>query len=312
MLKVLIIGPGAVGIAMASRLELRRKYEICLGISKRHRKVVDRGFIVETPDGHKHFFKPRCTMLTDEELPRLEPFDVIIVATKIYDLENALSLVKNVVGIETSVVTIQNGWNPHDICAKFYGVRAVHAAITLGAMVINSGVIKIVNLGEAYIGSRFGVNAYVTRALNVLRDVGMRVYAVEDIDRWIALKLVVNVGINALTALLRVPNGALLDPLLNDLVIDVVTEAAEVVEKCLGISLPTNAAKIVNEILRATASNKSSMLQDLERGRESEIEFLNCAIDRIARSCGERAKLNRMLCALVKWLERCRRMRCWN
>ncbi len=303
MSRVLVVGPGAVGIALAYRLTLSSRYDVYLGVAERHLNYVGKGFEIEDPRGFESYFRPQRILLTDREVPRMEPFDVVILATKMHDLEKALAFVRNVVGIDTSVVTVQNGWNPHRVCVGVYGFRAVHAVLTMGVSKVGHNRLRIASFGEAYVGSLYGVTRYVVSASTVLKDAGMDVHIVEDVEPWIALKLIVNAAINALTAILRVPNGALLSEPLTKLLSDVVDETRIVVEKCFGISLPLNPVNAVIRVIEETASNRSSMLQDLEEGRKSEIDYLNCLVSEVAKGCGLEAKLNKALCIIVRWLE---------
>jgi 2-dehydropantoate 2-reductase len=118
-------------------------------------------------------------------------------------------------------------------------------------------------------------------------------------------KLIINVGINALTALTGLCNGELLDhPETREVLRAAVTEAVAVA-RSRGAALPwANPVEHVEEIARVTATNRSSMLQDVDHGRRTEIDAINGAIVREAAAGGVQAPVNLVLTALVKMKEK--------
>jgi 2-dehydropantoate 2-reductase len=126
----------------------------------------------------------------------------------------------------------------------------------------------------------------------------------DDVDSLVWGKLVVNAGINALSALLRLPNGALAElPTARDLMAAVVSEAAAVAV-ARGVQLPyADPVVHVAGVARATAANRSSSLQDILRGAPTEIAAINGAVAREGQRHGVPTPLNALLAALVAALE---------
>ena len=118
-------------------------------------------------------------------------------------------------------------------------------------------------------------------------------------------KLVINAAINPLTAILRVPNGELLErPSARELLAEAAREAAMVAEK-LGINLPyTDPVMAAEDVARKTASNLSSMLQDVLGGRVTEIEAINGMIVHNGEKTGVDTPVNRMLWQLVRSMDK--------
>ncbi len=114
----------------------------------------------------------------------------------------------------------------------------------------------------------------------------------------------VNAGINALTALLRVSNGALAEAAeVRALVAQAVAEAAAVAE-ALGIRLPyDDPLAHVLAVARATGANRSSMLQDVLRGSPTEIAAINGAVLREGRRLGVATPVNQLLAELMAALD---------
>ncbi len=114
-------------------------------------------------------------------------------------------------------------------------------------------------------------------------------------------KLLVNVGINALTAIFNVPNGELVrDSELCLVMHGIVREAVEVAH-AVGLDFdPEETIQRVEEVCRNTAGNISSMLQDVRRGSSTEINYINGAIAREGQREGLPTPMNRLLTELVK------------
>jgi 2-dehydropantoate 2-reductase len=118
-------------------------------------------------------------------------------------------------------------------------------------------------------------------------------------------KLIVNVGINALTAIMRQPNGRLLDfDETKAVMADLVAEAMAVA-RARGVRI-THADPLatVYEVAKKTGANRSSMLQDFDRNRLSEIDFINGAIVREAAAAGVAVPVNATVTRLIKALEK--------
>jgi 2-dehydropantoate 2-reductase len=126
----------------------------------------------------------------------------------------------------------------------------------------------------------------------------------DDLDALVWGKLVVNAGINALTALLRVHNGALATtPQARALVAEVVAEAVAVAA-ARGTALPyADPPEHVLAIAAATGANRSSMLQDVLRGSPTEIATINGAVVAEGRRLGVPTPANELLSALVEALD---------
>ncbi|MFP4390741.1 MAG: ketopantoate reductase C-terminal domain-containing protein, partial [Desulfococcaceae bacterium] len=117
-------------------------------------------------------------------------------------------------------------------------------------------------------------------------------------------KLVVNVGINALAALLRVPNGALAEVPVCDSLMAAAVEEAVAVARAREISLPYDEPlEKVRAVCRATAENRASMFQDIAAGRLTEVDVINGAVVREGAAAGVSTPVNRMLTDLIHAVE---------
>jgi 2-dehydropantoate 2-reductase len=132
---------------------------------------------------------------------------------------------------------------------------------------------------------------------------GLPAEVVPDIRDRLWQKLLVNVGINALTALHDCPNGMLLElPDARERLIAAVQEAAAVAA-AEGVALAADPVAMTLQVCRDTAANLSSMLQDVRRRRPTEIAAINGAIVAIGERLGLATPVNRELTAAIKALE---------
>jgi 2-dehydropantoate 2-reductase len=138
----------------------------------------------------------------------------------------------------------------------------------------------------------------------LLTQAGLKTEAVSAIVPELWAKAILNAGINSITAITGLPNGQLLaQPGLKELLERTVREGQAVAE-ATGIALPSeDLVERARLVASMTAENKSSMLQDIERGRPTEVDSINGAIVQQARALGLEAPVNAALWALVKGIE---------
>jgi 2-dehydropantoate 2-reductase len=137
----------------------------------------------------------------------------------------------------------------------------------------------------------------------MLRVGGFGINVVDDAQSLIWGKLVINAAINPLTALLRVKNGELIENIpARTLMGELVREAASVAE-ALGVTLPfSGPERAAEEVAQRTAENTSSMLQDILRGAQTEVDVINGAVVRFGEKKNIPTPVNRIMWSLVKAL----------
>ncbi len=226
--------------------------------------------------------------------------DLTFVTVKSYDTENvAKELSKVDCGI---VVSLQNGIGNEEILMKYLD-RVLGGVATYASNLVDYGWIEFAGVGETFIGELNGVMSRdVIRVVDLLRSVGIKAYAVEDIVRRKWIKTVINSVINPITAILKIRNGEILKyKELWELALRVLNEGERVLR---GMGFYEDLEGILKNVIYKTERNKSSMLQDVERGKRTEIDFINGAIVRKAEELGLDAPYNRALMLLIKSLER--------
>jgi 2-dehydropantoate 2-reductase len=234
--------------------------------------------------------QPRSVIATFDA-STLRDVDVMLVAVKAYDTVAALDPLRGLIGEATPIVSLQNGLEAVAQIEQALGPRpAVGLAPTSeGAMLVASGVVRRAGTGTTVLGwaqARTGGPELETLADSLTRC-GLTSTVARPIEPHIWAKAIVNAAVNPLTALAGLRNGELLQrPELAARMCAIAREAAAVAAAS-GVTLPfEDAAEHVSSVVRATATNRSSMLQDFERGGPTEIEAIDGAIVRAARRLG--------------------------
>ncbi len=198
------------------------------------------------------------------------------------------------------VVTLQNGLGNYEVLKGALGEeRVALGSTTTGATLLGPGLVK--PAGEGAISIQAHPRLGPIQA--ALKSSGFQVNIVSDAKSLVWTKLIINSAINPLTALLRVSNGELLRrPAARALMRSLAEEtaavaAAEHVE--LGLD---DAAAMVEDVARKTASNYSSMLQDIRRGAPTEIEAICGAVTRAGQRDGIPTPVNHVCWRLIQAL----------
>jgi 2-dehydropantoate 2-reductase len=195
-------------------------------------------------------------------------------------------------------VTLQNGIGNREILARDLGPERVALGVTTtGATLLGPGLAR--PGGEGVLSLER--NPALGGVEMALRSAGFQVESVPDAGSLAWGKLVINAAINPLTALLRIPNGELLErPEARHLMADLAQEVAAVA-RAEGIRLPfENPVEAVEGVARKTAANHSSMLQDVLRGAPTEIDAICGAVTQRGEKAGVPTPLNAACWRLVK------------
>jgi len=225
--------------------------------------------------------------------------DVTFVTVKAYDTAEVAKLLAKVdCGI---VVSLQNGIGNEEILMRYLR-RVLGGVTTYASNLVDYGCIEFAGAGVTYVGELNGVVSDDALAVvEILESSGIEAKVVEDIVKRKWIKAVINSVINPITALLKIRNGTILEvDELWHLALSVLKEG-EAVLRAMGFDVELKG--VLKDVLVKTAKNKSSMLQDVERGRRTEIDFINGAIIKKAEELGIDTPYNKALFNLIKGVE---------
>lgn len=301
-MELLIIGAGAMGGLLAVLLAPHAEVTLYT-TNPDHATAINRdGLAVTAMDGAVRH--GAIKIITDPEQYRRRA-DLVLICTKARATSQAAKVALPLLAEEGLVLTLQNGLGNLEQIAAVVGASKAVAGITAqAATLMGPGLVRHAGSGPTVLASAPGQSARVAVIAALFNRAGIDTQVVEDVDRLLWSKLIVNVGINALTALLRVPNGRLPQvPECELLMAGAVNEAVDVA-RALGIKLPYDQQlDRVLQVCALTAPNRSSMLQDILRGAATEIEVINGAIVAKGRTVGIPTPVNLLLTQLIKALE---------
>lgn len=294
---ILIVGTGALATLFAARLA-RAGYQITMlgswkagldALCKDGARLVD-------AQGYEHQFAVQAT----DDPEQCKGIRHALVLVKAWQTERVAEQLEVCLADAPRglAVTLQNGLGNQEALARRLGPRrVVPGATTTGATLLGPGLVRVG--GEGVISLER--NPALAPIKAALKSADFKVNVVEDARSVIWGKLVINAAINPLTALLRVPNGKLLErPSARELMHALAAEAARVAA-AENVDLPFgDPVAAAEEVARKTASNHSSMLQDVLRGAPTEIDAICGAIVKIAQKHGIDAPVNWACWNLVK------------
>jgi len=301
-MKTVIVGAGALGSLFAYFLARSNKPVAILDKYPHEAEIINKnGLKVEGISG-EHQLRVKASA----EPGDLGEPDLVLVCVKSADTASAAQATLPILKPDTVVLTVQNGLGNVERIAEVVGVeRAMGGTTAVGATLLAPGHIRHAGDGETIIGETSGE---ITNRAKAIRDhlesCGLKASITDNLESLVWSKLVINVGINALTALTRMKNGELVNYEGARTVLAAAVEEAVHVVKEKGIRLLyDNPVDKVESVCRATAGNISSMLQDVIRQRRTEVAYINGAIVREAKRLGLTAPINETLDRLVRTLE---------
>lgn len=221
-----------------------------------------------------------------------------LVLVKSWQTERAARMLAECLAPDGVALTLQNGLgNIERLQAQLGDQRAAQGVTTTGATLQGPGRVRVGGAGPTHVAPHPRLESLV----DLLQTAGFEVELADNLESLVWGKLAINAGINPLTALLEVPNGELArQPQARAVMVEAASETAAVAA-ARGIELPyADPAQAVVQVAERTASNLSSMLQDIQRGAPTEIDAINGAVAVAGDESGIPTPVNRTLWGLVR------------
>jgi 2-dehydropantoate 2-reductase len=295
---ILIVGTGALATFFAARLAQAGYSVTMLGtwragldaLRKNGARLVD-------ADGNERQFAVHAI----KDPYEYRRFQHALILVKAWQTEYVAAQLKECLADDGIAVTLQNGLGNRETLAQSLGLgRVALGTTTTGATLLGPGRVKAG--GEGIISIER--NPALGPIEAALRTAKFNVNIVEDAKSLIWGKLVINAAINPLTALLRVPNGKLLErPSAREMMKELASETAQVA-KAEKVDLPfPDPVTAAEEVALKTALNHSSMLQDVLRGAPTEIDAICGAVVKAAQKHNFDTPANWACWKLIKALD---------
>lgn len=298
-MRVVVIGGGALGSLLAARLAPLVDLWLVTGWAEHAAAIRQRGLTLVQLDGSEITVPVK---VVEDPAAVAHSANLALIAVKSHDTQQAAAKAGIVLVGSGLALTLQNGLGNRELLADALGApRVVQGITSMGATQLGPGRVRYAGAGTTYLAGDPGIAGELLAIAHLFQRAGFETLVADSVVSLVWGKLVVNAGINALTAILRVPNGVLLEqPAARALMTAAAAEAA-VVAAAKGIKLPyDDPVARVEQVARATAANRSSMLQDILRQAPTEIDVINGAVAREGERHGVPTPVNRVLAELVR------------
>lgn len=296
---VSIVGAGALGGAYASMLyDMDRHCVSFIAASDRFKRLHQEGLIVNG----KHYAIP--VLRPDDPSP---PPDLLIIAVKHYQLDNAICEIKNRIGEETTIISVMNGIESEVKIGAAYGMKRVLYAVSIGLAALKEGNrVNFISRGKILLGE--ARNPFFTdrvKRLQALFDrAGIICETPHDMIRALWWKFMVNVGINQVSAMLRAPYSVFQTSReAKNLMESAMREVIMLAEK-VSVLLSEEDIENWNTVLSGlNPEGKTSMLQDVEAGRKTEVDMFAGKVIELGKYYGVPTPVNQELYDFIRKIE---------
>jgi len=312
-MKVAIIGPGALGCLVAASLTIK------LDQSRKKKPALDLWLLDYKPE-RVHYLNAHGLILEEGNLRKscgikatadpkeIGPADIIILCVKSPQVASGLQQAEKLVKADTLLLTLQNGIGHLELLKNRQKLPSIVLGVTAqGANMVAPGHVRHAGDGLTRIGflksASFSKSLLLAKVCNLLNYGGIETVIVDNILDYLWSKLLINAGINALTAIHRCPNGKLLESAAILKKLTAAVREGEAVARARGIRLADDPLVTTLDVCRKTAENLSSMLQDVNNRRPTEIASINGEIAAAGRKLDIPTPVNDELIQKVKEIE---------
>lgn len=303
-MKIAVLGAGAMGSLYGGHLAEGGHEVWLLDVWKEHVEAVnERGLYIEGVSGQRTVKNIKASKNPGE----IGEAELVLVFVKSTVTEVAVAQNKEIFGENTIVLTLQNGLGNIEKVRQYIDEKRIIAGITAhGATLLGPGKIKHAGIGKTHIGELDGsISSRITSVGTLFNKSNLETILSENVLGLIWGKLLVNVGINALTAITGLKNGQLVESAEAEELLELAVEEAYRVAQAKGVNLGySNPVEHTREVCRATAENRSSMLQDVTHKRATEIDMINGAIVREGARLGIDTPVNKVLTNLIAAIQK--------
>lgn len=296
---VYIIGLGAIGGAYGSRImeNCPETLKVLVGGS-RFENYTKNGVSVNGKEIRFKYVKPGSTE---------EKADLIMIAVKNHHLEQTIRDIGPLVGPDTIILSLLNGITSEEMIGGVFGMDKMLYSFCVATDAVREGTnISFSNIGKLVFGDRDNSAASdKVKAVKAYFDRVKLPYTVpQDILRELWWKFMLNVGVNQISAILRAPYGRFArEGYARDLMTDASREVINIAQKA-GVHLTEeDIQEYIRIISTLSPEGKTSMLQDVEAGRKTEVEIFSGTVCDLGKKYGIPTPMNDLLFRLIRAIE---------
>jgi 2-dehydropantoate 2-reductase len=298
--RVAILGAGAMGASYASMFFDAAGFSTALiARGDRHERLRREGLIVNG----KRYAIP--VVHPDEAAT---PADLIVVALKHHHLPGALPDLRSLVGDQTTIISVMNGLDSEETIGSVYGMDKVLYAIAVGIDALRQGNrITYSKSGKLFFGEATNarISQRVQRVQDALDRAGIAAETPPDMIRMLWWKFMINVGANQASAVMRAPYGILRSSPEARAVMEALMREVVSLAEAAGVDLGSQDIDDWYAFLNTLSTQgKTSMLQDIEAGRKTEVELFGGKVVELGRTYAIPTPVNETVLRIIQVLEK--------
>lgn len=298
--RIAILGAGALGAFYASRFyDADPNSVVIIAAGERYQRLKDSGFVVNGKPYHIPVVRPADAQT---------PVDLILVGLKHHHLAQALPDLKPFVGEQTTIISVMNGLDSEDMIGAMYGMEKLLYAIVVGIDAVREGNdILCSNAGKIIFGEQANtqVSPRVQQVQAFLKQAGILYETPPDMLRLLWWKFMINVGINQASAVMQAPYGAFQFSEDAQAVMEALMREVILLAEATGVDLGAqDIAEWYRVLNTLSPKGKTSMLQDIEAGRKTEVEVFAGKVVALGKLYEIPVPVNQMVMHIIRVLER--------
>ena len=297
--RVALLGAGALGSYFATKFfDTAGLTTVLVARGERYDRLNRTGLIVnEKPYAIPVVHPDRVT----------SPADLVVVAVKYHHLPAAVPDLRDLVDAETTIISVMNGLDSEEIIGAAYGMDKLLYAVSVGIDALREGHrVTYGNPGVLYFGDAQNADPspLVQRVQAVLDRAAIPYEIPADMMRILWWKFMVNVGMNQASAVMRAPYGVFQTSARARAVMDVLMQEVITLAQVLGVNLSDQDVADWYPIMnKLSAAGKTSMLQDVEAGRKTEVEMFGGKVVELGQAHGVPTPVNEAMLNIIHVLE---------
>ncbi len=312
-MNILVFGAGAIGSAFGGFLS--KRHAVTLIGRKEHLEVIRKQGLKVTGIWGRHTFHFHQLEKDARQLkPKSLPFDLVLITVKSYDTEKAAKALRPLIHPQTLFISLQNGLGNIETLEKYLPKSRILAGrVIFGVELKKPGTIHVsVMASPTAIGEVLHPRELTPRAIRISKifeESKLPCRAVKNIQSFLWAKVIYNAALNPLASLLSSHYGFLGETALTRAIMEaVIKEIYAVAEKARIPLYPKNARGyqklFYSKLLPRTYHHHPSMLQDLQRGKPTEINALNGMVVKLGRRFKVPVPFNAFLTKMIRGEEK--------
>ena len=298
-MKIAVMGTGAIGGYLGARLAVAGAEVTFIARGAHLAAIRDAGLRMLSPLGDVHVRPASAT----EDPAAVGPVDVVLLGTKLYDVEAAIRATAPLLGDDTAVICVQNGVETTAIVARLYGgAHVVGGVVLINAEIVAPGVIKHNAMNALTVGELDGrKSGRLERFVALANTAGIETRLSQNIRLEIWRKFLLMAPMGAVSAMTRVPLARIREQAETLGLAEQGMREVVAVAKAEGVGLTEDdVQKTLAFVMGMSATWKASLTVDLEQGRRLEVEWLSGAVCRLGQAAKIETPFHRVALGVLR------------